>query len=239
MLETADCLDGPVRSSPPRNGPYPGRRLRALARLVCLSDDGHSLCLATQPLREGAEYRFLWDAASRPTYRSLLRWLDGQEPETSMRRVLSSMYVSRNAYSSPSSGNAYLTDGLQDLGDQIVTDVHEACQAFDDPDLWYPGVDEGIEPVSDEHIARVIEGLQRELRRELRNAQGSRNTHDAYPAAPLGELPWHVQRALVERRRLRFAQWGISRSKWEANSYSLWDIPEDPDWLPAHIYADY
>jgi hypothetical protein len=168
-----------------------------------------------------------------------MTWLDGESEHAPVRTALGSMYVYRDSYPSPSCGNAYLTDGLQDLGDQIVSDMHEACLAFDDPDLWYPGVDEGIEPVTDEHVRRVIEGFQRELRRELRNPQGSRNTQDAYPAAPLSELPWRVQRALVERRRLRFAQWGIGRQQWESNSYSLWDIPNDPDWIPVHIYSDY
>lgn len=239
MQESANCLDWPVRTSPPKNGPYPGRRLRALARLVSLGDNGSSLCLQAAPLSEGAARSFHWGGATPPNYRDVLSWLDSQSPETPARCALSSMYVFRNGYESPSAGNAYLTDALQDLGDKIVSDIHEACQAFDDPQLWYPGVDEGIEPVTDEHVVRVIEGLQRELRRELRNAQGSRNTSDAWPAAPLPGLPWSVQRALVERRRLRFVQWGIRRQQWEANRFSLWDIPEDPTWVPVHIYTDY
>jgi hypothetical protein len=239
MQETADCLDRPVRISSPRNGPYPGRRLRALARLVSMSNDGSSLCLACLPLREGVSRMFRWEGPPAPNYRSVLRWLDEQPEKVPARVALSSMYVYRDSYPSPSCGNAYLTDGLQDLGDQIVSDIHEACQAFDDPGLWYPGVDDGIEPVTDEHVARVIEGFQRELRRELRNPQGSRNTQDAFPAAALSELPWRVQRALVERRRLRFAQWGVGRRQWESNCFSLWDIPEDPDWVPSHTYTDY
>jgi hypothetical protein len=239
MQESAQCLDRPVRISPPRNGPYAGRRLRALARLVSASNDGSSLCFSCLPLREGVTRMFRWEGGAVPSYRAVLAWLDALEAKHPARAALSTMYMFRDSYPSPSCGNAYLTDGLQDLGDQIVTDIHEACQAFDDPNLWYPGVDEGIEPVTDEHVARVIEGLQRELRRELRNPQGSRNTQDAFPAAPLADLPWHVQRALVERRRLRYKQWGLERKQWEENRFSLWDIPEDPDWVPSHIYTDY
>jgi hypothetical protein len=239
MQASAQALNEQVRVSPPRNGPYAGRRLRALARIVSLNGDGMSISLAPLALREGRPHRFAWEGAGPPTYRDVLAWLaDGAESRPA-RDALSTMYVYKDSYPSPSAGNAYLTDALQDLGDQVVTDIHEACQAFDDPGIWYPGVDDGIEPVTDDHITRVIEGLQRELRRELRNAQGSRNTPDAKPAAPLSDLPWPVQRALVERRRLRFAQWGIGRSQWYANQFSLWDIPEDPDWVPMFIYTDY
>jgi hypothetical protein len=65
MQETAECLDRPVRISAPRNGAYAGRRLRALARLVSLSNDGSSLCLACLPLREGVMRMFRWEASRR------------------------------------------------------------------------------------------------------------------------------------------------------------------------------
>lgn len=122
-----------------------------------------------------------------------------------------------------------LPSSLQDLGDEINEDVSEACAALDDPECWYAGVDDGIEPVDDEHVGRVIEALQRELDRELRRYKMAFGLR---PAAPLAELPWRVQRALAERRRLRYAEFGIGHEQWEANSWSLWDVPEDPDWLP-------
>lgn len=122
-----------------------------------------------------------------------------------------------------------LPSSLQDLGDEINEDVSEACAALDDPECWFAGVDEGIEPVDDEHVSRVIAALQRELDRELRRYK---TAFGLRPAAPLVELPWRVQRAVAERRRLRYAQFGIGQKQWETNSWSLWDVPEDPDWLP-------
>ena len=38
-----------------------------------------------------------------------------------------------------------LPDVLQDLAEEIAIDVHEACVAFDEPDCFYPGVDDGID----------------------------------------------------------------------------------------------
>jgi hypothetical protein len=123
--------------------------------------------------------------------------------------------------------DASLHPALQDLAYEINEDIHEACFAFDDPDIWYPGVDEGIEPVPDEHVELVMWAMQRELNREPRP---STTTMKALPAPPLSELPWRVQRALAERRRLRFQQWGIGRKQWEARTWSLWDVPLDPEY---------
>lgn len=131
-------------------------------------------------------------------------------------------------------GNPSLPDALQDLGDEIAIDVHEACVAFEDPGVFYAGVDEGIEPVTDAHVALVIAALQRELNRELRDKSGV-NYGDRLPAAPLALLPWRVQRALAERRRLRYAQWGIGAAEWESGYWSLWNVPDDPGWLPRQV----
>lgn len=122
-----------------------------------------------------------------------------------------------------------LHPALHDLARMIRWDMHEACAAFDDPDCDYDGVDEGIEPVSDEHVALVIWASQRELDRELR--RDARNDL-VLPAVPLNELPLRVQRAFVERRRLRYQEWGIGRKQWEQNSWSVFDVPSDPDWSP-------
>ena len=133
--------------------------------------------------------------------------------------------------------NPSLWEVLQDLGDEIAIDVHEACAAFADPDVWYAGVDEGIEPVPDEHVALVIAALQRELNRETRYPDGSGFSFggEKLPPAPLALLPWRVQRALAERRRLRYAQWGLGRAEWESGHWSLWNVPDDPDWLPRVV----
>lgn len=124
---------------------------------------------------------------------------------------------------------------LHDLSLSIIADIREAAEALNNPDVWYPGVDEGIEPVPDEHVDLVIWALQRELDRELRSARSqipSSSPPPRRPALPLAELPRRVQRALVERRRLRYQQWGIGRKEWESGYWSLFNVPEDPDWLP-------
>lgn len=124
-----------------------------------------------------------------------------------------------------------LHSALQDLGYEIGEDIREACEAFNNPDVYYPGVDEVIEPVTDEHITLVIWGMQRELNRELRAPSGSYGK-PALPAVPLEKLPWRIQRALVERRRLRYLQYGIGREQWENGTWSLWDVMEDPEFVP-------
>ncbi len=124
--------------------------------------------------------------------------------------------------------NPSLHLGLQDLGRQIVWDLHQACAAFDDPNLWFPGIDEGIEPVSDDHVRLVIWAMQRELDRETRPSRNGVKR----PAAPLAELPWRIQRAVVERRRYWYNLYGIGREQWLNNRWTLDGVAEDPDWLP-------
>ena len=130
---------------------------------------------------------------------------------------------------------------LQDLGWMINLDISQACAAFDDPDVWYPGVDPpDIEPVPDTLIEKVIPALQRELNRELRSPTGTGAFIGDYkslnlPAAPLAELPWRIQRAIVERRRYRFKQWGLSEADRLAGVFSLWQIPDDPEWVPPWL----
>lgn len=121
---------------------------------------------------------------------------------------------------------------MQDLGWMIGYDLTEACESFNDPDLYYPGVDDGIEPVSDEHVDKVIAALQRELNRELRTLPGSSYKR---PAVPLADLQPRIKRAIAERRRLRYKQWGLGKKQFESGTWSLWDVPEDPDWIPPWI----
>ena len=129
--------------------------------------------------------------------------------------------------------DAVLHQGLQDLGWQIVHDISKACDVFNNPDLYYPGVEDGIEPVPEDHVKLVIWALQRELNRELRYSHPNIPVlSNQLPAVPLAELPWRIQRALVERRRLRYAQWGITHQNWLDNSWSLWNVPMDEDWVP-------
>lgn len=116
--------------------------------------------------------------------------------------------------------------GLQDLGWSIGHELAKACEAFSDPDVWYPGVDEGIAPVPDEHVELVIAATQRELDRELRRSR---------PSAPLSELPKRIQRAFAERRRALYQTWGIGTTQWKQNKWSLWDVKDDPSWLPPWL----
>lgn len=116
--------------------------------------------------------------------------------------------------------------GLQDLGWLVGYELAAACQAFSDPDVWYPGVDDGIEPVSDDHVALVIAATQRELDRERRRSLSS---------APLAELPLRVQRAFAERRRFIYKTYGIGREQWQQNKWSFWDVQDDPAWMPPWL----
>lgn len=125
-----------------------------------------------------------------------------------------------------------LHPALQDLADEVNEDVREALEALDEPHAYFPGIDEGIDPVPDEHVKLVMWALQRELDRELRTGSGSLSSLSPLPAAPLADLPWDVQRALAERRRWRYRQWGLGRDQWERGEWSLWDVPADPEYVP-------
>lgn len=127
---------------------------------------------------------------------------------------------------------------LIDLARQIAADLAEACNAIRNPDMYYPGVDHGIEPVTEEHVDLVIWATQRELNRETREwdtllfiATGKKR-----PAVQLSKLPRRIQRAFVERRRLRYQQWGITHQNWEENRWSLWNITDD-DWIPPPRFS--
>lgn len=134
----------------------------------------------------------------------------------------------------PRKANPSLHSALQDLGEAVAWQIHLACFGFNYPDMWFPGVDEGIEPVPDDHVELVIAGMQRELNRELRTPYHG-VYQDKRPAAQLNKLPWRIQRALVERRRLLFNQWGIDKKAWELKRWSFWNIHDDPDWTPKYI----
>jgi len=205
-----------------------GRRLRAFA-FACYDK------LLTRP--EGFPFRDMpWAEAIKAAEQAEeFHVVLANLPLTSIpRRRTFDRIPTSEEYAIPTGQNREdeVTAILQDLAWEITDDITEACDAFDNPDAWYPGVDDGIEPVTDEHVELVIWGLQRELNREPRIRPGGGPMR---PAPPLNELPWRVQRALAERRRLRYLQFGIGREQWERNSFSLWDIWEDPDWLPRRV----
>ncbi len=237
---------------------YPGRRLRAFTQLVAQltpHSAGHPTyeemvgyyTAVPEPAHFGwfevvtrGIYRGHRGAAQRllrrqhpMTYGEVLDALATQRNKRTERTWLAELPLSTQQYVDPEFHPA-----LQDLADEINWDIHEACAAIDDPDTYYPGVDAGIEPVPDAHVVAVVAALQREVGRELRVSRalveqyGFDVSVPRLPAVQLAALPWRVQRALVERRRLRMQQWGIDHEAWEKQLWSLWDVPEDPDYLP-------
>ena len=211
----------------------PGRRLRIFASLVQPS------CGLFAPQPEMNWWQPI-ERAEAPTYGELLAATTHDAEYSAPRETFAHLPFrigSGPAITAiPEDGKANGRDpdlhpALQDLGNEINEDIREALAALDDPHAYFPGVDEGIEPVTDDHVTLVIWALQRELMRELRSADGQAG-HAPLPAAPLAELPWNVQRALVERRRLRYKEWGIGRTEYQNNEWSLWNVPEDADYVP-------
>ncbi len=189
-----------------------GRRLRCFVRLAPQIPAGMT---AVEYLDRAEKLRGLADV-----YGSLyLRTNDGPpmltEPDPNRRQ-----------------SNPALNPGLMDLGYEILEDMQEATEAHFEGKP-YAGVDEGIEPVPDEHVELVIWAMQRELNRELRYSRTAKGP-DGYsmrlPAVELKIYSWPILRALVERRRLRYQQFGIGRHEWETGRWSLWQVPLDPEY---------
>lgn len=214
----------------------PGRRLRVFAALVCSGSGGIGFTgvnssrapffTPDRPITYGALLQAVARSGKLATPRGELSELPLRIGDCSMMfdQIPEEYQANRR--------DPDLHPALQDLGDEINEDIREALEGLDDPHHWYPGVDEGIEPVSDEHVELVIWALQRELNRELRTAGGFYGSTSVLPAAPLADLPWDVKRALAERRRWRYQQYGITRDVWARGAWSLWDVPGDAEWVP-------
>lgn len=101
---------------------------------------------------------------------------------------------------------------LQDLAQIISIESTDACKAG-----YYPGVPD-VEPLSTDHIAAVMDGLQREIDREAKRV--------GKVAPVFRDLPPERQRGLAERRRYWFAQYGITPESWPSGVFSLWDVSE-------------
>lgn len=228
--------DRPVgRYDPAIDDVSPGRRLRVFAGLVFRGDQAivvASRAQALPPLVLGAE---------GVSYSELLQSVD--TGALADRRACFELIALRVGALSPlltqvpedevpNHRDPDLHPALQDLGNEINEDIREALDTLDNPRAYYPGIDEGIEPVSDDHVRLVIWALQRELNRELRRGDGYLAALPPLPAAPLASLPWETQRALAERRRLRYKQWGLGREQWEQGHWDLWAVPEDPSYVP-------
>jgi len=222
---------------PTRVDDSPGKRLRVFATLV-RPLDGNVLAVT----RQGSRQPYIVPRRRRLRYAEALRAIETSPHLQAARDDLATLplrvgdctelHTAIPTDYQRTARDPDLHPALQDLGDEINEDLHEAMQAFDDPSFFFPGVDTGIEPVPDEHVKLVIWAMQRELDRELRPGPGGVSAMTTLPAAPLTDLPWHIQRALAERRRLRFAEWGIGREQWLSGTWSLWDVPEEPEWVP-------
>lgn len=215
----------------------PGRRLRAFARLVRGHADGTTWFAEAYPL---------W--AGEVSYATLMSICEVTQHEAFASLAIATTGYTGPRTTTPDGGSAAANvlppsrnRALQDLADEIQEDICEACLTLDNPHIYYAGVDDGsIEPVPDDLVRLVIWGMQRQLNHELRSAAPVYGgvhmempaTNGPRPAFPLDKLAWPVQRALVERRRLRHQQWGIGRAQWETNTWSLWDVPLDWDYVP-------
>ena len=119
-------------------------------------------------------------------------------------------------------GNDEVREVLQDLADAVAW---EASEAFDAS--YYPRPLDVV-PLADEHVVQVMAAMQREVDREARFSGG---------AAQFANLPWERQLALVERRRMWFARFGITPESWKTGRWSLWEVSDEVTWPPYEYYC--
>ena len=223
---------------------FRGRRNRVLAaysRYLLRAPEHHTHWFTSgYGLEPGNKPVFVKD--HRMTFREAFTELMGDsEPAAAARAWLSDQKLRKSGaihtldaipatgtHSRPSRLHKY----LHDLALMIRLDLREAIDAAHG-DGYYPGVDEGIEPVTDDHVALVIWSVQRELDKERR--MGPDNS-TVLPAYPLETLPFPIQRAFAERRRLRYSEWNITHENWVNNSWSALAVPDD-DWEPPWLTA--
>lgn len=187
----------------------------------------------------GPDGCFVFDSDHRMTFREVFTELNGESlAAKGMRAYLSQLNYRRSRHTdrklaaipdAVESSDPDLHAALHDLALMVRRDLIDAIDAANS-NGWYPGVDEGIEPVSDDHVDLVIWGTQRESNRELRSGPDGK----LLPAYPLATLPRPIQRAFAERRRLRFQSWGLTRKNWEDNEWSIFNVPDD-DFLPPWV----
>ena len=227
MILSEESLALGIASNQLSNGNYPGRR----RRVFC-----HTVKMIEGPILE-LEYSILFrpDTGVELSYNGVYDWICSLPVENPIHKRLNRLPICYEREESVYA-NAELPRSLQDLADEIQVDIHEALNTIDNPKYWYPGADVGI---SNDHVQAVIKALQRELDREPRDSEGRRwhgnDNIKNLPVYQLSDLSQSTQRALVERRRLRFQQFGITPKSWSTGTFSLWDVPEDPLWLPRQV----
>ena len=166
-----------------------------------------AFCRLIQAL-DGGGIRFRHDANTFSLYAS------GQTLEQLMEsckklEAVKKIPISNKAVAG-ANANDELVATLQDLGDVIA---YEASQAF--TAKTYPGVP-GVKMLSDEMVGVIITAMQRELDRE--------GFTRSRPTSLLFTLPMERQRALCERRRYWYSQWGITPESWKTGYWDLWDV---------------
>jgi hypothetical protein len=109
---------------------------------------------------------------------------------------------------------------LQDLADIVAW---EATQAF--TTTYYPGLPDIFVP--EDHIAVVMEALQREMDREGKSRQKI--------PVDFASLPPDRQRALAERRRWWYSKFSITPERWKGGTWSLWEVSTEglPEMEPS------
>lgn len=153
----------------------------------------------------------IFDPLPRPTVEAL-RWAAYNHPAS--KGALSNIPIFRASNSFD--GNDEVCPWLQDLADIVAW---ESTQAFEAEQ--YPGILDLDPPIpGDDWIVVLMGHMQRELDREAIRVNEK--------PLVLEELPFERQRALAERRRYWFQQFGIMREQWKANKFSLWDVSRDP-----------
>lgn len=108
--------------------------------------------------------------------------------------------------------NDELISPLQDLGEVIA---YEATQAFQA--RHYPGVP-GIQMISDDRVSEIMTAMQRELDREAKSRR--------QVPAHLFTLPIERQRALAERRRYWYGEFGITPETWKTGHWNIWHVSD-------------
>lgn len=137
------------------------------------------------------------------------------------REALSLIPISRSPRSE--GGDPELVPMLQDIADALAAAASEAFTTD-----YFPGLPDITVP--EDHVAAVMQALQREMDREGHSRQRD--------PVHFAELPPERQRALAERRRWWFARFGITPDSWQSGYWSVWDVTDDR-YVPVAAKQDF